>query len=53
MEHKNYSFPEKNELKEATIEAIKELGGTATSQQINAKVAELLMAMRYENRARS
>jgi restriction system protein len=42
MGHKNYSFPEKNELKEATIEAIKELGGTATTQQINTKVAELL-----------
>lgn len=42
MEHNNFSFPEKNVLKEATIEAIKELSGTATTQQINTKVAELL-----------
>jgi restriction system protein len=41
MGQKNY-FPMKNVLKDATIQAIKELGGTATTQQINSKVAEIL-----------
>lgn len=38
---KNY-FPEKSELKEATIQALKSFGGIATTQQINLKVAEIL-----------
>ncbi len=42
MRNKNHYFPEKNEFKEATLQAIRDFGGTATTQQINSKVAELL-----------
>ena len=42
MSNKNHCFPEKSKLKEVTIQAIKELGGTATTKQINSKVAEIL-----------
>ncbi|MFZ7133212.1 MAG: winged helix-turn-helix domain-containing protein [Eubacteriales bacterium] len=42
MTNRNHYFPEKNELKEATLQAIRDFGGVATTQQINSKVAEIL-----------
>lgn len=48
-------FPEKSQLKQATLQALQELGGKATTKEINAKVAQILnlseevLAMEDEN----
>ncbi|WP_187118800.1 winged helix-turn-helix domain-containing protein [Bacillus marasmi] len=39
---KNKWFPNNKQLREATLIALEELGGTAKTQEINAKVIELL-----------
>lgn len=42
MTGKNKIFPEKSQLKEATLQVLKEMSGKGTTKEINSKVAQIL-----------
>lgn len=42
MTGKNKIFPDKNQLKKATLQALKEMSGKGTTKEINSKVAQIL-----------
>lgn len=42
MSGKNNIFPERKQLKEATLKALAEMEGSATTKEINSKVAQIL-----------